>query len=100
MSEEQHTPYFSIRLRTKSVTSPKDYVGYKESTEEVIFGNAEKIVTARNPDDVAQVIKATDMLDAFKQIESIKDQMEKDFGWKFIDRIEKYKIDLGGDGFD
>ena len=56
MSEETHSPYFSMRTRIGTVTSPKEFVGYKELTVELTYGNMENIIV-KNKEDVADVVQ-------------------------------------------
>jgi len=56
MSEENHSPYFSMRTRIGTVTSPKEFVGYKELTVELTYGNMENIII-RDEKDIANVLQ-------------------------------------------
>ena len=56
MSEETHSPYFSMRTRIGTVTSPKEFVGYKELTVELTYGNMENIIV-KNKEDVADIVQ-------------------------------------------
>ena len=56
MSTEEHSPYFSMRTRIGTVTSPKEFVGYKELTVELTYGNMENIIV-KNKEDVADIVQ-------------------------------------------
>jgi len=85
MSDENHSPYFSKRIRIGDVTSPKDLVGMKDFTVELTFGNQE-IITIKNKDDVAQTLKEKNMFDIVEEIYSQRDEWSKKRGFKFIDQ--------------
>lgn len=89
MSQEEKSPYYSTRVRIGDITSPKDYIGLKERTVEITIGNSDKLVIARNPNDVAEVTESKDLagliLDAFEQTDKIAEAK----GWKFLDQLKR-----------
>lgn len=92
MSEEQHTPYYSTRVRIADVKSPKELIGLKERTVEVIIGNTKAPVTKTNPNDLADV-ESKDMVALLKAGFEDSDKVAKDKGYKFIDQVKEYKDD-------
>ena len=86
MSEE-HTPYFSVRVRIADIMSPKDFVGLKERTIEVTIGNTTNPIIYRNPEDVVDS-KTQDLkgmiMSAFEQTDAVA----KARGFTFLDRAK------------
>ena len=74
MSEEQHSPYFSMRTRIGTVTSPKEFVGYKELTVELTYGNMENIIV-KNKEDVADIVQNIPLA---KEIWDLHDEVVKE----------------------
>jgi hypothetical protein len=74
MSEEQHSPYFSMRTRIGTVTSPKEFVGYKELTVELTYGNMENIIV-KNKEDVADIVQNIPLA---KKIWDLHDEVVKE----------------------
>ena len=85
MSAEEHTPYYSTRVRIADVTSPKDLVGLKERTIEVTIGNSNEVITARDPSDVAKVTATTDLKKLLIEAFDKTDEVAKERGFKFMD---------------
>lgn len=88
MSSEEHTPYFSKRIRIGDVTSPKDLVGTKDFTVELTFGNQE-IITIKNKDDVAEILQEKNMFDIVEEIYAQRDVWAKKRGFTFLDTLNK-----------
>jgi hypothetical protein len=88
MSSEEHTPYFSKRIRIGDVTSPKDLVGFKDFTVELTFGNQE-IITIKNKDDVAEVLQQKNLFDMVEELYSQRDEWAAKRGFKFVDQYVK-----------
>ena len=86
MSEES-TPYYSNRMRIADVKSPKELIGMKERTLEVTMGNTDKPVIITNPNDVADV-KSQNMKDMFLEMFKMSDEIAKERGFEFIDKME------------
>ena len=93
MSQEEKSPYYSTRVRIGDITSPKDYIGLKERTVEITIGNSDKLVIARNPNDVAEITESKDLggliLDAFDQLDKVAEAK----GWKFLDQVKRDESD-------
>ncbi len=85
MSEE-HTPYFSKRIRIGDVKSPKELVGFKEFTVEVTIGNQESIII-RNKEDIAEIKDNKNIFDLVEEIYKQRDEWNKKSGrnFKFLD---------------
>lgn len=83
MSAEPKEPYYSKRIRIGDVTSPKDLIGYKDFTLELIFGNQDAIII-KNPSDVAD-ISQKGMFDLVEEIFKERDEWAKQRGFKFVD---------------
>lgn len=88
LSEEQHTPYYSTRVRIGDITSPKDYIGLKDRTIEVTIGNTDKPVVIKNPNDVADV-KSKDMAELINQAIDDTNKVAEQHGWKFLDQVKR-----------
>ena len=76
-------PYFSMRTRIGTVTSPKEYVGFKDLTVEITYGNMEnvKVVDER---DVANILNNIPLS---KKIWDLHDEVKKEGeerGYKFV----------------
>ena len=76
-------PYFSMRTRIGTITSPKEYVGFKELTVEITYGNMEnvKIVDEK---DVANIL---DNIPLSKKIWDLHEEVKsegKKRGYKFV----------------
>lgn len=74
MSEEAKSPYFSMRTRIGTVTSPKEFVGFKELSVELTYGNMENIVV-RDEKDIANVL---DNIPMAKKIWDLHDEIVKE----------------------
>lgn len=74
MSTEEHSPYFSMRTRIGTVTSPKEFVGYKELTVELTYGNMENIIV-KNKEDVADIVQNIPLA---KKIWDLHDEVVKE----------------------
>jgi len=85
MSEEEKTPYFSKRVRIADIKSPKEYIGFKERTIEVTFGNSTETIISKNPDDLGD-IKSLDMKDMILDLFKITDEIAIERGFKFMDK--------------
>ena len=88
MSEEQHQPYYSTRIRLADITSPKDFVGLKERTIEITIGNTQNPIVLKNPKDVAD-IESKSMQEMLLQAFTDTDEVAKIRGFKFLDQMEK-----------
>ena len=84
MSEE-HTPYFSVRVRIGDITSPKDLIGLKERTIEITIGNSTNPITYRNPGDVADT-KSQDLKEMIMSAFEQTDEVAKARGFTFLDK--------------
>lgn len=76
-------PYFSMRTRIGTVTSPKEYVGFKDLTVEITYGNMEnvKVVDER---DVANILNNIPLS---KKIWDLHEEVKKEGevrGYKFV----------------
>ena len=86
MSGEEHTPYFSVRIRIADIKSPANLVGLKERTVEVTMGNTTNPIVYRNSKDVADVKNQTlkeMLLETFDQ----SDEVAKERGFTFMDKV-------------
>jgi hypothetical protein len=88
MSSEEHTPYFSKRIRIGDVKSPANLVGTKEFTVELTYGNQETI-TIKNKEDVAATLQEKNMFDVVEEIYAQRDEWAKKRGFKFVDQYVK-----------
>ena len=83
---EDHTPYFSVRVRIADIKSPANLIGLKERTVEVTMGNSTNPIVYRNTKDVAdtknQTLKEM-LLETFKQT----DEVAKERGFSFMDKV-------------
>ena len=87
--EDEHTPYFSKRIRMGDITSPKELVGLKDFTIELTYGNQDtKII--RSKEDVAAITEK-DMWDELNEIFDRRDEFAKKHGFTFVDQVRKYK---------
>ena len=76
-------PYFSMRTRIGTITSPKEYVGFKELTVEITYGNMEnvKIIDEK---DVANIL---DNIPLSKKIWDLHEEVKtegKKRGYNFV----------------
>ena len=76
-------PYFSMRTRIGTITSPKEYVGFKELTVEITYGNMEnvKIIDEK---DVANIL---DNIPLSKKILDLHEEVKtegKKRGYNFV----------------
>lgn len=90
MSAEDKSPYYSNRMRIADVKSPKELIGTKERTLEVTVGNTDKPVILSNPNDVADV-KSQTMKEMFLEMFKISDEIAKERGFVFMDKMEAKK---------
>jgi len=88
MSSEEKAPYYSKRIRIGDITSPKDLIGYKDFTLELIFGNMDTRVF-KNKKDVAEVIEEKTMFDIASEVFGQRDIWAKKLGFRFVDQREK-----------
>ena len=88
MSEEQHTPYHSKRIRVGTLSSPKDFAGMLERTVEITFGNQETNII-RNKEDIAEVLVEKDMITELDALWSGLDKWAVANKKTFIDNVEK-----------
>ena len=86
MDDESKSPYFSKRIRIADVTSPKDLVGYKEFTLELIFGNQDSIII-KNRQDVADITEKK-IFDIADEIFDERDVWAKKKGFRFVDSLK------------
>lgn len=86
MSEE-HTPYYSVRVRVGDITSPKDLVGTKEFTCEVTLGNTPAIII-RDRNDVAK-IENKKLFDIIEEKFVERDEWAKKRKFTFVDQLPK-----------
>lgn len=87
MSAEPKEPYFSKRIRISDITSPKDLVGFKEFTVELILGNQDTRKIIKNKDDLAD-IEERDLFDELDILFNKRDEWAKKKGFKFVDQLE------------
>jgi hypothetical protein len=87
MSEE-HSPYFSKRIRIGDVTSPKDLIGCKDFTVEITYGNQDVIII-KNPKDIAETLQQKNIFDEVEELFRQRDEWAKQRGFKFVDQIPK-----------
>ena len=76
-------PYFSMRTRIGTITSPKEYVGFKELTVEITYGNMENVKVI-NEKDIAQVL---DNIPLSKKIWDLHEEVKaegKKRGYSFV----------------
>jgi len=85
MSQEEKTPYFSKRVRIADIKSPKEYIGFKERTIEVTFGNSDETKIYTNPQDLGDV-KSHDMKEMILDLFKITDEIAIEKGFKFMDK--------------
>ena len=86
---EPKSPYYSTRVRISDVTSPKAWIGYKERTIEVTYGNQEfRDIPSENPQDIGDTAKKSlkdEILEAFR----ITDEVAEERKFKFVDQTKK-----------
>lgn len=87
MSEE-HTPYYSTRVRIADITSPKDFVGLKERTIEITIGNSANAIVYRDPQDLADT-REKDVKGLLMAAFEATDQVAELRGFKFLDHVEE-----------
>ncbi len=85
---ENKPTYYSTRIRISDVTSPKPWIGYKERTIEIVYGNQEfrKITVDKN--DLANIEQRCirdDILEAFRAT----DEVARARSFKFVDQTKK-----------
>lgn len=86
MSTEEKTPYFSKRIRIGDVTSPKDLVGCKDFTVEIIMGNQDAVII-RDAADVAK-IENKNIFDIVEELYAQRDEWAKKRGFTFVDQLK------------
>ena len=86
MSSEEKAPYFSHRVRIADVKSTKEFVGYKERTIEVTFGNSIETKISTDPNDAGD-IKFQNMKEVFLDLFKITDEVAEARGFKFMDKV-------------
>ena len=85
---ETKCPYYSTRVRISDITSPKAWIGYKERTIEITYGNQESRKITIDKDDLANIEERSikdDILKAF----TATDEVAKARGFKFVDETKK-----------
>ena len=85
MSQDEKTPYFSKRVRIADIKSPKEYVGMKERTIEVTFGNSDETIIYRKPSDLSDT-KSHDMKAMILELFKITDEIATERGFTFLDK--------------
>jgi len=88
MSDEQKSPYFSMRSRIGTVTSPKEFCGFKELSVELTYGNMENIII-RDEKDIANILQNIPMA---KKIWDLHDEIVKEGesrGNKFLSPVKE-----------
>ena len=85
MSQDEKSPYFSKRIRIADIKSPKEYVGLKERTIEVTFGNSSETVIYKDPKDLGDTI-SHDMKEMILELFKITDEIATVRGFKFMDK--------------
>lgn len=88
MSDEQHTPYYSVRTRIGDVTSPKDLVGTKDFTVEITMGNTDALII-RDKADVAKISEHKTIFDLIEDLYVQRDEWAKKRGFVFVDQLPK-----------
>ena len=76
-------PYFSMRTRIGTVTSPKEYVGMKDLTVEITYGNMENVII-RDEKDISNVLQNIPLA---KKIWDLHEEVKKEGesrGYKFV----------------
>ena len=91
MSDEQHTPYYSVRTRIGDVTSPKDLVGTKDFTVEITMGNTEALII-RDKSDVAKIAEQKQIFDLIEDLYVQRDAWATKRGFTFVDQLKRDKI--------
>jgi len=91
MSVEDKPPYYSKRIRISDITSPKECLGMKERTIEVIMGNSENASVYSNPNDVV-VIKQHTIKEMLLDLFTITDEIALERNFKFVDKYVREKI--------
>jgi hypothetical protein len=88
-SAEPKSPYFSVRVRIGDIKTPQTYLGWKERSIEVTYGNMLIRKTGEvDKLDIANEEKRTlkdEIIHAFEET----DQLAELRGYKFIDEIPK-----------
>lgn len=87
MEDNEHTAYFSKRIRLADVTSPKEFFGMKERTLEVVVGNSDKPKTYTNPKDVA-AIKQQNLKEMLLELFDMTDEIGKIRNFKYVDQYK------------
>lgn len=85
MSQEEKTPYFSKRVRIADIKSPKEYIGFKERTIEVTFGNSSETIVYKNPNDLGDT-ESHDMKEMILELFKMTDDIATERGFKFMDK--------------
>lgn len=87
--EDEKSPYYSKRVRIADVKSPKELVGMKEMTVEIIYGNQENKII-RNKEDLLDV-KEKNIFDEIEEIYKQRDEWASKRGFTFIDSLTQPK---------
>lgn len=72
-----------MRTRIGTITSPKEYVGFKELTVEITYGNMENVIV-RDEKDIANIL---DNIPLAKKIWDLHEEVKKEGefrGYKFV----------------
>ena len=85
MSTEEKSPYFSKRVRIADVKSPKEYIGFKERTIEVTFGNSSETIIYKDPKDLGDII-SHDMKEMILDLFKLTDEIATERGFTFLDK--------------
>jgi hypothetical protein len=86
---EPKAPYYSVRVRIGDVVSPKAWIGYKERSVEVTYGNMmiRKTGEVDKLDIGAEETRTLkeELQDAFKQT----DALARERKFKYVDEVKK-----------
>ena len=82
---QQHSPYFSTRIRIGDITSPKDLMGYKDFTIEITYGNQDTKRIIKSREDVADFEERT-LFDEVDKLFEQRDNWAAKRGFVFVDQ--------------
>jgi hypothetical protein len=88
MSLDEKAPYYSVRVRISDITSPKAWIGYKERTIEVTYGNQDSRKMTVDKADLGNIQERClkdDLLKAFRETDEVAEAR----GFKFADETKK-----------
>ena len=85
---DEKSPYYSTRIRISDITSPKAWIGYKERTIEVTYGNQDSRKLTVDKDDLGNIQERSlkdDLLRAFRETDEVAEAR----GFRFADEAKK-----------